>query len=243
MRLSRIYCDLDLVTDQNIFLSSETSHYLSRVLRLIKGYDFILFNGRQGEYHAKIGDIQKDTLRVFIGEQYLPQNKPALFIHLAQAISTGDKMDWTIQKAVELGVSAITPLLTEHGTVKLDAERKIKRQQHWKRIIISACEQCGRNDLPQLLPIEHYAPWITQPHEEVKFFCQPAAKDALSVYSHKPQRVLLLIGPEGGLSEAEVDLATLQQFTAIALGPRILRTETAALTAIVLVQRQWGDLR
>jgi 16S rRNA (uracil1498-N3)-methyltransferase len=166
-----------------------------------------------------------------------------LNLWLAQGISRGEKMDYTIQKAVELGVTKIIPLITERCNVRLDEERSQKRLQHWEKIIISATEQCGRNQIPEILPPQSLTHWLKNRVADYFFVLSPTATQKLSEMSiPKTARIALLIGPEGGLSDQEIDYLTQQQFIPISLGPRILRTETAAIAAITAFQCYFGDL-
>jgi 16S rRNA (uracil1498-N3)-methyltransferase len=177
-------------------------------------------------------------------DQYNPREAESpISLCLAQGISRGEKMDYTIQKAVELGVTKIIPLLTERCTVKLDADRREKRLQHWQSIIISACEQSGRNKIPTLLPPQAFHHWLPTANADQCFVLAPTANQKLEKISLKNNaEVILLIGPEGGLSDGEIALASDQSFIPLNLGPRILRTETAAVAALSALQCIYGDL-
>ncbi|MBA2653638.1 MAG: 16S rRNA (uracil(1498)-N(3))-methyltransferase [Gammaproteobacteria bacterium] len=241
MRISRFYYNGPLSKDTIVKLCEETSHYILHVLRLKVGAKSVLFNGDGKDYLAILTDCSKKIVTLEIQESINVHKESPLKIHLVQGISRGEKMDWTIQKAVELGVTEITPIITEHCSIKLDASRREKRLVHWQKIMVSACEQSGRSSLPSLNPIVQFEDWIYHPRQEMKLFCDPNSSQRLS---HLPaaQEILLIIGPEGGLSNNEISLANKYNFTGISLGPRILRTETAAVSAISVAQALWGDL-
>ena len=212
-----------------------------KVLRMQQGRELVLFNGEGGEFHASIHALHKKQVEVAIGEFNAINRESPLELELAIGISRGERMDWVLQKATELGVTRITPLVTERTEVKLSGERLDKKFDHWQQTIISACEQCQRNILPKLNPPKTLAEWLLQTNAQWKFVLHhrdskglPATQDAASV--------ALLIGPEGGLSEVEIAQACTTGFSALTLGPRVLRTETAPVAAISLVQYLWGDL-
>ena len=168
-----------------------------------------------------------------------------LKVHLVQGISRGERMDFVVQKATELGVKRITPLLTERGVVKLDDQRAKKRQQHWQKIAASACEQCGRVRLPLLDAPERLDAWLgNKPaHVESDVILRPGATQSLSAIDMPVTKICILIGPEGGFTDAEYQLADAAGFVAVSMGPRVLRTETAAVAALTILQSRWGDLR
>lgn len=206
------------------------------------GDSLILFNGEGLACNATIGQIEKKQVEVSLGEKLAGTTESPLCVHLGLGISKGERMDIAIQKAVELGVSEITPLFTRYSMVKLDAKRQAKRLEHWRGIIISACEQCGRNRLPVLHPIMQSQDWLQQNHAVLKLTLDPVAKQSLAQQPAPSGNISLYIGPEGGLSEDEIKLATQHDFQGVRLGPRILRTETAVIAALTAVQMQWGDL-
>ncbi len=206
------------------------------------GDPFILFNGQGQAWQAQLETTDKRSATARI-EKALPANvESPLSTHLGLGISKGERMDYAIQKAVELGVTEITPLFTRYSMVKLDDKRKDKRHQHWQGIIIGACEQCGRNYLPTLHPASDNTVWLNQINTEQKLLLDPMATIKLFHLKGKPQSASLYIGPEGGLSEEEIILAGQAGFTGIQLGPRILRTETAVVAALTALQMAWGDL-
>ncbi|OAI49100.1 hypothetical protein AYO45_03445 [Gammaproteobacteria bacterium SCGC AG-212-F23] len=239
---SRIFQAQSLAVNSEIQLDERAYHYLARVLRATVGDTLVLFNGEGGEYLAKISYLDKKKINVFIENFSARECESPLNLHLAQGISRGEKMDFTIQKAVELGVKKITPLFTERCNVKLDDSRSEKRKEHWQSIIISACEQCGRNQLPEILPPISLEKWLTTITSVTGLVLAPEAKQKLSdvvIATDKP--VVLLIGPEGGLTAEEIALVEKNNFSAVHLGPRILRTESAGLAAIAVLQSLVGD--
>lgn len=242
MRITRIYQNQVLAANTRINLDNTAAHHLARVLRLKPGYTIHLFDGKGHEFVGQIAELSKHQVSVDLQHAITPIAESPLFIHLGQAISRGNKMDTAIQKAVELGVSEITPIISEHCAIKLSSDRLAKKMSHWQAIIINACEQCGRAQLPHLntpCAIHH---WLQPSSADHSLVLVPGASKHLSNISPQPHSVRLLIGPEGGLSGHEIEQALSHHFTAISLGPRILRTETAALTAISLLQYCWGDV-
>lgn len=243
MRISRIYFEGFLRKGENIDLPIESSHYIMHVLRLKMGANVILFNGDGNEYDATLIDLQRKTVTLKVGESFIVQSESPLKLMLAQGILRSEKMDWAIQKAVELGVHEITPLITDFCSLRLNEERASKRLNHWKKIIISASEQSRRTTLPTLNPIIPFREWVHLNLEKLLIYCDPEAnKTMASLPQSQLNEVVILIGPEGGLSPKEVRLAKENNFIGVSLGPRILRTETATLAAITLLQNRWGDL-
>lgn len=240
MRLTRLWVDAPLTTNSHLQLPTETTHYVTNVLRLRKGAPLIIFNGQGGEYQAVISELQKKTAILHIGEHSAVERESTLELTLVQAISRPEHMDYTVQKAVELGVSRIIPVISERSP-PLDKEKMLKRWQHWQKIVISACEQCGRNRVPQLSLIQPLYQWLTQPIAEPSILLDPLASQTLPSLEH-PQRVTILIGAEGGLTEEEIGQAKHAGYVGVRLGSRILRTETAALAILAICQAQWGDL-
>ena len=240
MRISRLYIATDLNEGESINLDSERSHYLRSVIRLKKDSTLNVFNGDGREFQACIETITRDGVRLLIGGGTVRNRESPLITHLGLGISRGERMDFAIQKAVEMGVSHITPLLTEHCVVRLEDDKKDSRYQHWQKVIRSACEQCGRNSLPILdapLKLDDWLPEVTG----LRLLLDPDATANLGNLTRPETRVTLLSGPEGGFSEWERQTARDLGFTPIKLGPRILRTETAVLAALASVQTLWGD--
>lgn len=241
MGIPRIYQADPLHSGSELVLSREAIAHLIRVLRLPLGATFRVFNGEGGEYQAKIISLEKNKVIAKVGECIRQDNESALTIHLGQGVSRGEKMDYTIQKAVELGVTKITPLITERCNVKLSTERWEKRLQHWRAIVIAACEQCGRNKLPTIAAPTSLGSWLKL-QVGCKLLLNPHASQKLSDLNLAVTEISLLIGSEGGLDPAEISLAQQQGFVNLRLGPRILRTETAAVAAIAVLQNRFGDL-
>jgi len=223
-------------------LDEKASHHLARVLRAAIGEEITLFNGEGGEYRAVIRAISKKQVDVELLQFSSRTVESPVHLILAQGIARGEKMDFVIQKAVELGVSEIYPIITERCNVRLDKEREQKRLEHWRAVVISACEQCGRNQLPILHAPMLLPAWLQALRAELKFILLPQVERKLKAHSTTAKQIALLIGPEGGLSEQEITAAQAADFIALNLGPRVLRTETAALTALAVLQFQFGDI-
>ncbi|ALP54692.1 16S rRNA methyltransferase [Candidatus Tenderia electrophaga] len=242
MRIPRIHTPAPLADGATIALDEDAFNHAVRVLRLKQGDSIILFNGSGGEYEAELIEVQKKHASASIGRFLDTTCESPLPIILGQCISRGEKMDYTIQKAVELGVHQIVPLFSERCGVKLNQQRQQKRLQHWHKVIISACEQCGRNRLPRLREAMRLDQWLEHLSSSLKLVLDPTAADSLAALDHPDGEVALLIGPEGGLTQAELDAAVNSGFTGLRLGPRILRTETAGVAALSVMQHRWGDL-
>ncbi len=243
MRTPRIYTEQPLSGQSGLELEPAPSAHIARAMRMGPGDALTLFNGLGGEYAAVIAAVSKKTVVVEIGDFRNTELESPLAIHLGIAISRGDRMDWVIQKATELGVSHVSPLVTERTEVKLKGERADKKIQHWRQIGIAACEQCGRNRLPHIEPLHALPDWLAATTGETKLVLHHRALRADSTSTeHKPSKISLLIGPEGGLSELEIGLAEQAHFQALRLGPRVMRTETAPLAAIAILQSRWGDM-
>ena len=238
MRLSRFFIDAPLSLGQHE-LPEAQAHYIGRVLRHAVGDAVQLFDGSGQEYRGALIEVGKKSVRVELTEQFNGLSESPLRVHLGQGLSRGERMDWAIQKATELGAAEITPIVSERCEVRLKDERADKRMSHWRQVAISACEQCGRSVLPQINPPLLLADWLTQVEAELKLVLHPVAEP---LQSHaKPGTLAFLIGPEGGLSEAEVLRATDSGFHPARLGPRVLRTETAPVVALAVAQQLWGD--
>lgn len=241
MRIPRIYHPDFLQVNETSVLSDEASNHTGRVLRLQPGALLELFNGDDHRYRAEITEVTKKKVTVKVLEKILASSESTLNIHLAQGISKGDRMDFVLQKSVELGVTSITPLFTERCNVKLHGERLAKKQEQWQKIVISACEQSGRNTVPEVKPAINLQAWLQQENEGLAVTLDPLAKDSFGKLP-KHATYHLLIGPEGGFSESEIAQTQHYQCHPVQLGPRILRTETAALAAITALQSHFGDL-
>lgn len=241
MRIPRIYQAVPLAINAEIVLSPEASNHLLRVLRLKEAAKLIIFNGEGGEYSASISRTTKKDCWAKLTEYYAKDIESPVKIHLAQGIARGEKMDFIIQKSVELGVAEITPLFSEFCDVHLDQERQNKRLLHWQNIAINACEQSGRTRIPKINAPQKLSQFLVEHQAELKLFLHPYAKE----YSitHSPQSLTVLIGPEGGFSEQEVAAAVQQNYQVLSLGPRILRTETASIACLTIMQYCWGDFQ
>lgn len=240
MRIPRIYTDQALQTGTTISLEEGPSRHLSKVLRMAAGRELVLFNGRGGEYTAIIHEVGKKVTQVTITEHNNSNRQSPLHSHLAIGLSRGDRMDWVLQKACELGVTEISPLFTERTEVKLNGTRLEKKQQHWQQILISACEQCQRNTLPKLNTTQSLDHFLAAPPAGHKWILHHRDSQGLNGEEAVSQ-ACILIGPEGGLSEEEIAKAKASQFAPLTLGPRVMRTETAPLAALSLLQMYWGD--
>ncbi|TXH62478.1 MAG: 16S rRNA (uracil(1498)-N(3))-methyltransferase [Tolumonas sp.] len=242
MRVPRIYQNSPLNVGSVIALDEDAANHVGRVLRMAPEQEICLFNGQGGQYQATITESGKKHVTVRI-DSFTEQNvESPLSIHLGQVISRGDKMEFTIQKSVELGVNMITPLWSSRCGVKLQGDRLDKKLEQWQKIAISACEQCGRNIVPVVRPVMSLEQWLAEPTDELKLTLHPRAKYSVGTLPEPTQGVRLVIGPEGGLSDDEIALTEQYQFQEMLLGPRVLRTETAALTAITALQCRFGDL-
>ncbi|MFR0715015.1 16S rRNA (uracil(1498)-N(3))-methyltransferase [Enterobacterales bacterium BD_CKDN230030183-1A_HGKHYDSX7] len=238
MRLSRFFIDAPLSLGQHD-LPEAQAHYIGRVLRMGPGDAVQLFDGSGQEYLGQLLEVGKKNVRVSLDQALAGQPDSPLQIHLGQGLSRGERMDWAIQKATELGANEITPIVSERCEVRLKDERADKRLAHWRQVAISACEQCGRSTLPVIHPPLTLAEWLKGSEAELKLVLHPVAEPLTS--HAKPAKLAFLIGPEGGLSETEVDQAKAAGFHAARLGPRVLRTETAPVVALSVAQQLWGD--
>jgi len=243
MRVARFFVETPLKTGARLALPARAAHHATRVLRLRRGNSVILFDGRGGEYAATIADLARDAVAVEVGAWQDIERESPLAITLAQGISSAERMDLTIQKAVELGVAAIQPLATEKSVVRLDEKRAESRRAHWQRVVISACEQCGRNRLPEVrapvsvaelcaLTREEAAKWLLALDAETR------VRDAATSLA---ESLVIAAGPEAGFSDQETRTLREAGYTPVHLGPRVLRTETAALAAIASINAIVGD--
>jgi 16S rRNA (uracil1498-N3)-methyltransferase len=243
VRLTRVFHDGPLQAGQLVTLNDSSAHRLRVVLRLKPGQELILFNGMGGEYLARIDSMDKKSLKVSILRQDPVDRESPISITLIQGISKGQRMDYSIQKAVELGVDAIQPVTTERCAVRQKGGRTVRKGTHWHGIIASAAEQSGRTRFPHLLETMTLNDYLLQaPESALKLVLEPMATDPLCNLKPGGNTVHLLIGPEGGLSNQEIEQAKRAGFTAVTMGPRILRTETAGVCAIAVIQALWGDL-
>ncbi len=241
MRISRFYLPQVLSSGATIRLEDEIAHYVRTVLRLKKGAELIVFDGKGGEYPAVLVELHKEAVSVVLGEFNPRDLESPLYTHLGLGISRGERMDLGMQKAVELGVSAITPLFTKRCVVQLDEGRKGQRLRHWRKVVQSACEQCGRNRLPDVCAPMELEDWVAH-QRGLRLFLHPHGGKNLRDLPPPSGPVCLLSGPEGGFAEHERSFALDAGFITLRLGPRVLRTETAALAALAAIQTIWGDL-
>ncbi|OUR81514.1 16S rRNA (uracil(1498)-N(3))-methyltransferase [Colwellia psychrerythraea] len=243
MRNPRIFQPSQFSINETVTLSDDAFGHVVRVLRLKEGDTITLFNGEEAfQYTATLCNVSKKSASIKVISQEENNSESPLNIHLGQGISRGDRMDFTLQKSVELGVNTITPLFTERCGVKLNAERLEKKRQQWQKIVISACEQSGRVSVPVVAEPMLLADWLKQETSALKINLHPKAQHSIMSLPMENTRIRLLIGPEGGLSDEEITQANDSDFHDVLLGPRVLRTETAALTAITALQCRFGDL-
>lgn len=241
MRIPRIHLPFPLTVDSVVALPDSAANHVLRVLRLRPGAALILFNGSGGEYAATLEQATRTAVTVRIDAFNAREAESPLTITLVQGISKGERMDYTIQKAVELGVSRIVPAFTARSVVDLRGERLDKRLQHWQGVIIGACEQCGRNQVPALDAAVDLADWLRSTQtSSLRLVLNHRAAVGLGTLP-RPTALTLLIGPEGGLDANELAQAEYAGFIGMRLGPRVLRTETAAVAALAALQTLWGD--
>jgi 16S rRNA (uracil1498-N3)-methyltransferase len=243
----RFHCPMPLAVGQSLDLPQRVAHHAIKVLRLRRGDVLTLFNGAGGEYRARIASVERARVSVEVSGWLATEREPPLSITLVQALQAGEKMDLTVQKAVELGVDRIVPVISRRSVLRLEGERALRRLEHWRGIVVSACEQCGRNRLPEVLLPERLEHWLARnsPAGGVRLMLAPAARCSLANVQGPPVggAVELLVGAEGGLAPEEAWSAGLAGFRSVRLGPRILRTETAGLAALAAIQFLWGDLK
>ncbi|MGI2258891.1 16S rRNA (uracil(1498)-N(3))-methyltransferase [Shewanella sp. GXUN23E] len=242
MRVPRIYQPIALSAQAQVSLDEDGAAHVGRVLRMGVGEQICLFNGDGNNYLAEIIAAGKKSVDVQVLSCEANASESPLNLHLGQVISRGDRMDFTIQKSVELGVNTITPLFSERCGVKLNGERLDKKIQQWQKIAISACEQSGRSVVPVIRPAMELRDWCAEQTAALKLNLHPRAAFGIGGLPRDNQRIRLLIGPEGGLSADEIGMTETYHFTDVLLGPRVLRTETASLTAISALQLHLGDL-
>jgi len=240
MRVSRVYTSAALALGKQVELDEENGHYVRTVLRLKKDTEIILFDGKGGEYLCTVSEVNRKLVIIAVNKWLDRSVESSLLVTLGLGISRGDRMDLTVQKAVELGVNFITPLLTERCVVQFKGEKKPQRLLHWQKIVQHATEQSGRTILPVLTEIEQLQFWVGR-QNGLKVFLDPYADLTLIDVAPIDMKVTLLTGPEGGFSAQERDIAKAAGFIPVRLGSRILRTETASLAALAAVQMLWGD--
>jgi 16S rRNA (uracil1498-N3)-methyltransferase len=243
MASPRIFCDTRLGPGAQFSLPQDAANHVGKALRLHVGDSIVVFDGGGGEYDATILRIDRGRIDVKLGAFRDVVREAPMAVGLVQGLPEADKMDWILQKSVELGVAWIQPVVCDRSVVRLSGDRAARRQSHWQRVAIAACEQCGRDRVPEVRATLAFRDWAAQPSQATRWMLSPYADEALVAQSAPPGPVELLIGPEGGLSERELDIAGIVGFTPLSLGPRVLRTETAPIVALSAMQSLWGDFR
>jgi 16S rRNA (uracil1498-N3)-methyltransferase len=242
MSPTRIFSSANLSSGLSLELGEVQSRYLTRALRLTVGDGITLFDGRGGEYEATLAAAGKKSATVEIGVFHDRKSESSLRIHVVQGVSKGDRMDTVVQKATELGATSITPIVTDFSVVRFDEKRSSSRVEHWAKVAQSACEQCGRNVVPHIASPISMLNWLGDEPRRGALILKPGATTPMTEASIDENELCLLIGPEGGFSPAEYERAVAAEMVPVSLGPRILRTETAAIAAISAAQSKWGDL-
>lgn len=245
MTLTRLFINKKLSSGQNLELGSEQARYIGRVLRLRSGDTLNVFSRANGEFSASVVTVTRNAAVLLLDVPVETSTESPLKVHLVQGISRGERMDFVVQKATELGVKRISPVLAEYGMIKLDSKRAAKRRDHWQGVAESACEQSGRIRPPLIDPPMSLNAWFGAGAKEADtdLILRPGAATVLTAITTPVTKICLLVGPEGGFSDSEYEAADIAGFQAVSLGPRVLRTETAALTAIAVAQSRWGDLQ
>jgi 16S rRNA (uracil1498-N3)-methyltransferase len=241
--MPRFHCPQVLVPGATVELPADVAHHL-HVVRLQPGATLTLFNGDGGQHAVTLVELCKKRATVHIDAFEAVEVETPYAVTLAQALPEGSKMDWIVEKAVELGAAAIQPLAAQRSVVRLSGERLDKRQAHWQGVIVSASEQCGRNRLVQLHALAEIKPWLAAPSPAPRILLTPRATQSLAGWAHAnpPQAVTLMVGPEGGFTPEEEDAALAAGAIALSMGPRVLRTETAGLAALALFAGAWGGI-
>lgn len=241
--MPRFFCQIPLSPGQTVSLPEAVAHHI-HVLRLAPGAPIILFNGEGGEYTANVTTVEKRRATATIAGFSDREVELAHAITLAQALPEGAKMDWIIEKAVELGASAIQPLAAQRSVVRLTSERAPKKLQHWQGIAVAATEQCGRNRVPRIAELAEFTSWIAQASSQPRILLTPRAELKLTEWARQqpPQALTLVIGPEGGFTEQEELLAKQSGVLPLSIGTRVLRTETAGMAAVAALNAIWGEM-
>lgn len=243
MRLTRVHVAGPLTSGSRHTIEGDAANHIARVLRLERGDPLTVFDGRGGEYAARIEEFRKGAVIVAVADRSTAVRESPLPLTLAQGVSRGERMDWVVQKATELGVTRIVPVLTERTVVKLDAKQAERKLVHWQGIAAAACEQSGRDRLPAVAAPLSLAEFLRAADSHAtRVLLSPAGRLRIADLPRPDGEVVVLIGPEGGLAEAEQQAAVAAGFAAVRLGPRVLRTETAAVAALTLLQHHFGDL-
>jgi 16S rRNA (uracil1498-N3)-methyltransferase len=240
MRSYRVYSSRPLTVDEQCDLDDRASHHLARVLRVKTGDRLSIFNGDGNNYQGAVVSVTKHKISVLIDSIEPADTESSLNTCLALAVSKGDRFEWAIKKATELGVTSIVPILSQRVDVRLSPERWQKKQEHWQQIVISACEQSGRAVVPEVTAPTTLSQWLSDVKADCKLVLDPEATP--NALYDQPASIALLIGPEGGLAPSELTLASENGFSTMRLGPRVLRTETAPLVALSVLGARWGDI-
>ncbi|MGH8298966.1 MAG: 16S rRNA (uracil(1498)-N(3))-methyltransferase [Steroidobacteraceae bacterium] len=243
MRLTRVRVAGPLAAGRRQTIDGDAAKHIARVLRLKPGDPLTVFDGRGGEHAARIEAIRKGAVVVEVQERSAAERESPLSLTLAQGVSRGERMDWVIQKATELGVTRIIPLLTERSVVRLDARQSARKIQHWQGIAVAACEQSGRNKVPDIatpLGLHDFLRAIDS--RATCLLLSPTGTQRVNDLKAPAGQIIVLIGPEGGMAQSEQRAAVAAGFLTVRMGPRVLRTETAAVAALTLLQHQFGDL-
>lgn len=243
MRIPRVYFPHPLKESLEVTLSGQPATHIIKVLRMKEGALLSLFNGEGGEYLCEIQLVSRSQLELLVKTFSPRDNESPLSVTLLQGVSKGERMDFVMQKSVELGVTRIVPVMMERSVVNLKGERSEKRREHWQKVVQSACEQSGRNRVPEVSSICKLPEYLASNTAELGIILQPNGAVMIKELLEPTSRsITVLIGPEGGMSDREIALAEAARFSSVQVGPRILRTETAALTVVALLQAQWGDI-
>lgn len=243
MRETRVFLDAALASGTVVDLPDAAFRHLVQVLRMQAGDALTVFNGHGGEYAATLETVAKRGASLRIGAYTDVDRESPLALTLVQGISKGDRMDWTVQKAVELGVRCIVPVVTERCNVQIDRDRQDKKLDHWRGIVLSACEQSGRTRVPTLQPVQKLTDWLGTTDDAPRLLLDPEGAQSLPSYEQVGAACSLLVGPEGGFSPNEIALAVRAGCIGLSLGPRVLRTETAGVAALAVLQARFGDWR
>lgn len=243
MRLTRVHVALPLAEHAEYRLTGATAHYLTRVLRVHDGSPLLVFNGKGGQFQAQVQAVRKGEVKIRTGRYEAVERESPVAIVLGHSLCRAERSDYVVQKATELGVSRIDPLLTERTMVRLEAQRALRRVTHWQAIAVHACEQCGRNHVPEISPVRSLGDWLAgQWATAVRLVLDKRACGCLQAMPEATGQVVVLIGPEGGFTAAELRLAETAGFNAFQLGPRTMRSDTATVAALVALQLRFGDL-
>jgi 16S rRNA (uracil1498-N3)-methyltransferase len=243
MRVTRVYVDSPLTPDTDVRLPDAAAYHVARVLRLREGASLTAFDGSGHDFRCEILAVKGDDVTVRVGTRSAGLAESPLRITLVQAVSRSERMDWTLQKATELGVRTIVPVLSVRSVVRLDEKQAEKKMRHWQAIVAGACEQCGRSVVPEVRVPQDLGRYLASSvREGQRLALSPTGPASLVGLNSVGTRVELLIGPEGGLDDSELERATGTGFMPVRLGPRVLRTETAGIVALTVLQSLWGDL-